>query len=170
MIPGVIEGHTRAPGAPQDWDAEKSGPCVALPIRDAVGEDGVHRMESIWETHPAELQALLEGGKVLLSICGAGPETRHPVVSLEVTPPFDGWRPPAPGSDQLTQLVRMLGKLYKPAEVMAWLVSPHSKLPAPPIAMIAQERLETVLGVVREMVEGQPNGQLWTPGPERKGR
>jgi hypothetical protein len=151
VIPGTIEGATRAPGAPKDWDAEKSGPCVALPIRDAVGEDGLQRMESIWEVHPAELAAIQEGGKVLLSIVG----TVHPVVSLEVTPPYEGWRVPPPGAHKLVQLFRLLGRLYTPEQAMAWLVSPiPGKLPQPPISMIANGRVETVLATARELIEG----------------
>lgn len=79
MIPVRIAGATRRLGAPVDWDAETSGPCSHLPIRDDV-IDGLPYMTSRWEPTPAELACLREGLPVELRILGV----EHPVISLIV--------------------------------------------------------------------------------------
>lgn len=77
MLPIRISGATRNLGAPRGWDAEASGPCSHLPIRDEVIA-GQPYMTSRWEPTPDELAALNAGGAVELRILG----TAHPVVSL----------------------------------------------------------------------------------------
>jgi hypothetical protein len=82
MIPACHPNTTRRLGAPSNWPADEAGPCGTLPICDIVGPAGPV-MESIWELTPAELDALANGGMVVLGISG----TAHPVVYLSVYHP-----------------------------------------------------------------------------------
>lgn len=95
-IPIRIMNATRTLGAPPDWDEERNGPCVGLPIRD---EDfnGTPAMVSAWELTPEELAALQGGAKLELTIVGQG----HPPVSLAVVHRTDDGekRVPEPLSD-----------------------------------------------------------------------
>jgi hypothetical protein len=78
--PGLIDGYTRALGAPVDWDAHKHGVCGMLPIRDEMSADGLRRMVSAWTPTWEEAAAIVAGAPVQLTIVG----TSHPVVSLGV--------------------------------------------------------------------------------------
>ena len=69
MIPARIENPTRNPGAPEGWDAEKNGDCVALAIRDEVW-NGMPVMLSAWTPTPAELARLNAGGNIVLCVVG----------------------------------------------------------------------------------------------------
>jgi hypothetical protein len=77
MIPARIAGCSRVLGAPIGWTPETSGPCRGLPIREEVVGD-LPGMTSCWEPTPAELAALVAGGKVYLRIIGTG----HPPVMV----------------------------------------------------------------------------------------
>lgn len=75
MMPGEIRFATRALGAPADWDAEKQGECMTLPIRDRDGT-----MQSAWYPSEEEIAALILGKPVILTIWGSA----HPPVSVGV--------------------------------------------------------------------------------------
>lgn len=76
---GRIEGATRMLGAPADWNAERDGPCLGLPIRDEMRGDLLH-MTSAWFPTAAELALLQAGAPVHLVVIGAG----HPPVWVGV--------------------------------------------------------------------------------------
>jgi hypothetical protein len=76
MTPTSIIGYTRSIAPPPDWDEETNGPCETLQIRDQGGY-----MISAWRPSAEERRALIEGGFVLLYICGK----IHPVVGLGVS-------------------------------------------------------------------------------------
>lgn len=77
MMPLRIEGATHYLGAPKDWKPEENGRCSHLAVRQ-VG----NVFESAWEPTPSELQALLDGGRVVLSVVGG-----QPPVALHVEMP-----------------------------------------------------------------------------------
>lgn len=79
MHAGRIEGSTRRIGAPENWDAKKDGPCSALHVRDMQTVSG-NCMVSAWLPTPCEVDAIVRGAPVYLSILGA----RHPVVAMGV--------------------------------------------------------------------------------------
>lgn len=84
MIPARVSGCTRVLGAPEGWTPESSGPCCGLPIRDEASGD-MPTMVSCWEPTPAELSALVNGGKVYLRIVGIN----HPPVMVYALGPSD---------------------------------------------------------------------------------
>jgi hypothetical protein len=70
VIPRRIAGATHRFGAPVDWDEAKHGKCAHLFAR--VSVDGQSQMvESAWEPTPAEMEALIRGGSLILCIVGA---------------------------------------------------------------------------------------------------
>lgn len=69
-------------GAPHNWDRKRHGPCSTLSVAN-VQRNGLRFMESLWEPTPEELEALQQGGKVVLQIEGSS----HPVVSMGVSVP-----------------------------------------------------------------------------------
>lgn len=82
MHPLVHPRATRRFSPPLDWDAELQGDCGTLEIADFVEPGGVPMMESLWQPSVEELNALFDGGSIVLRISG----TVHPVVSLYATP------------------------------------------------------------------------------------
>lgn len=78
-----IPGCTRELGKPAGWDNERDGMCQTLPILDVKGEDGREWMISQWEPEPAELTALVLGGRIQLLVQGR----THPVVAIAVVMP-----------------------------------------------------------------------------------
>lgn len=80
MIPARIPEHTRALGAPRDWDPDRDGTCSVLMIKDVKAEDQVNRMLSMWEMMPDEKARSDAGAKVILSVVG----NVHPPVWLTV--------------------------------------------------------------------------------------
>lgn len=82
MRPAVIPGHTRVLGQPKDWDEKTQGKCLGLAVRDEE-QEGMHALVSHWEPTPRELEVLLLGGKVQLTVMSCG----HPPVRLEVANP-----------------------------------------------------------------------------------
>jgi hypothetical protein len=60
-------------GPPKDWDEEKNGKCLDLPV---VVQNGT--ITSFWELELEDLQALARGGKLMLQIAG----NSMPAVSL----------------------------------------------------------------------------------------
>ncbi len=80
MKPALIEGHTRALGAPVDWKPEQHGPCGTLPIRDETNGPHFSQMVSEWTPTWEEAAAIVAGAPVRLTVVGAS----HPVVSLGV--------------------------------------------------------------------------------------
>jgi hypothetical protein len=83
MRPVEIAGATHVLGAPLDWDPLKQGDCVGLPVRLLNDPDVGPEWKSAWRPSPAELVALMNGGVVLLTVCGDG----HPPVMIEVSKP-----------------------------------------------------------------------------------
>lgn len=80
MIIGRIEGATIELGKPDDWDDSK-GQCDSLPVRIEETDQGPC-LSSAWYPKPEELQALLAGQPVILSVFGQA----HPPVWLRVEP------------------------------------------------------------------------------------
>ncbi len=76
---GRIKGATRTLGAPKDWNADRDGPCIGLPIRDER-HGGQPCMESEWYPTPSEIAAMAFGQPVKLRVLG----TVHPPVALYV--------------------------------------------------------------------------------------
>jgi hypothetical protein len=86
LIVRAIAGFTRALCKPKDWDEEKFGKCMGLPILDHVDEHGQKSMMSAWEPTPEEIKALAAGAPIYLRVLG----TIHPPVGLWVgKPPTD---------------------------------------------------------------------------------
>lgn len=81
MEPKRIADCTRVLGAPSDWDADSSGPCQGLPIRDGALLDKPV-MVSEWSLSDSDREILQAGGTVLLYVWGSG----HPPVALDVLP------------------------------------------------------------------------------------
>lgn len=88
MLTRRISGWNMAFGAPEGWDAEKDGPCNALPVRvsppEAIGDSSIRvaTCESAWEPSPSELEWLNQGGHVVLRVVGW-----QPAVALFAEPP-----------------------------------------------------------------------------------
>lgn len=74
-----IDGWTRRPGAPANWDPDKQGVCNALPIVDHE-VDGANYMTSAWMMSNADIAAHSQGAPLYLSVSGRV----HPVVKLFV--------------------------------------------------------------------------------------
>jgi hypothetical protein len=81
MHTGRISGCTRVLGAPQDWDVKVHGPCGGLPIRDEITTAG-KGMTSAWFPTPDELERILAGAPIYLTVLGIN----HPPVSMSVGP------------------------------------------------------------------------------------
>ena len=79
MIPGRIRDATRYLGAPAGWKPETDGPCGHLAIRDEMTTAG-RAMASVWEPTPDEIERIVAGAPVLLTVVG----TVHPPVALSV--------------------------------------------------------------------------------------
>lgn len=79
MIPITLSDETRAIGKPRDWDEKRDGLCSILSVHDRL-ERGRNIMISGWKPDPIELEALNNGGTVMLGIMGK----IHPVVQLYV--------------------------------------------------------------------------------------
>ena len=82
MHPVRIAGATTDAAAPKDWDVEKDGPCGTLSIK-TERIVGLAFMTSAWQPTPEELEHLVKGGSVRLSISAP----QHPVVQVGVIPP-----------------------------------------------------------------------------------
>lgn len=68
MIPRRIQGTTHYLGAPKGWTPEISGHCGHLAVR----QDGP-AFESVWEPTPDEIEAIIQGGSVILRVFGGQP-------------------------------------------------------------------------------------------------
>lgn len=79
MEPGKIRNHTRALGAPSNWDPERDGRCGVLHIRDEV-HGRMPIMVSAWTPSELERARIAEGHPVILTVIG----NAHPPVSIEV--------------------------------------------------------------------------------------
>lgn len=73
MIINAIEGCTRRIGKSQGY--------LGLPLRDEV-IDGIHHMTSSWQPTPAELQALVDGAPIYVTLLG----TAHPPIMVSIGP------------------------------------------------------------------------------------
>jgi hypothetical protein len=69
-------------GAPKDWDEERDGTCVGLPIHIDL-ERGV--MYSFWQPSEQDIANILAGVPIRLSVFGSG----HPPVAIAVTSSVD---------------------------------------------------------------------------------
>lgn len=82
MRPVEIAGATHVLGAPPEWEPAK-GDCGALPVRLVDDPDTGREWKSAWRPSAVELVALMNGGLVLLTVCGDG----MPPVMIEVSGP-----------------------------------------------------------------------------------
>lgn len=65
MIIAMIEGHTRICGKSQGF--------LGLPVRDE-NVDGTNIMHTAWEPTPEEIERIVAGGKVIVSLIGLNPQ------------------------------------------------------------------------------------------------
>lgn len=79
---GRIAGATRVLGAPRDWDVERDGVCIGLPIRDELVDDSP-QMTSAWLPTEEEIARIVAGAPVYLHV----PGTFHPPVMISVGEP-----------------------------------------------------------------------------------
>lgn len=77
---GTIEGFTTTLGEPKDWNEERDGKCMGLPVRMEVINDSLPSLTSAWFPTPEELKNLNLGAPVLLRVIGQ----QHPPVMLDV--------------------------------------------------------------------------------------
>jgi len=63
-------------GKPADWNDERDGPCLGLPVVRSHDTDGMPCMDSYWRPTPVEMKALQDGGAVNLRVFSKV----HPVV------------------------------------------------------------------------------------------
>lgn len=76
MINLAIEGTTRRIGKSQGY--------LGLCVKDFCYGDGTPAMQTAWEPTPAEIERIVAGQPIILTILGTG----HPPVLIEVaTPP-----------------------------------------------------------------------------------
>lgn len=80
MTPDRIKDWTHALGQPADWDEERQGPCGCLHARFVRDPDLGPEWGSVWRPTPEELVGLMNGGVVMLTVCGL----EHPPVSISV--------------------------------------------------------------------------------------
>lgn len=76
---GRISNATRKLGAPRDWNEKAHGPCGTLPIRDELTAAG-WGMTSAWLPTPEELEQLVAGAPIYLTVIGEV----HPPVAMAV--------------------------------------------------------------------------------------
>lgn len=75
-----VSGSTRYLGAPVEWkDDGRDKRCGYLSIRDEQTSFGP-TMTSAWELEPHEIEALIKGAPIYLTVCG----NIHPPVALRV--------------------------------------------------------------------------------------
>ena len=74
MMINAITGCTRRIGKSQGY--------LGLPLRDEVRDDGTPQMTSSWQPTPAELQALVEGSPIYVTLLG----TTHPPIMVHIGP------------------------------------------------------------------------------------
>lgn len=75
MLPQFTERTTRMLNAPTDWNREKHGPCVGLPVTDSEGV-----MYSYWHVSLRERWLILFGRKIRLCVLGSA----HPPVAMDM--------------------------------------------------------------------------------------
>jgi hypothetical protein len=75
MKPAMFREMTHVLGAPSDWDAEKKGECLGLPV--AFNREA-GTITSCWVPEPEDVAALAAGGRVYLTIVGSA----HPPVAM----------------------------------------------------------------------------------------
>lgn len=75
MLINAIEGATRRIGKSQGYKG--------LPIRDFVYGDGTPAMMTSWQPTPKEIEALVNGAPIYLTLLGSA----HPPVLIEVGHP-----------------------------------------------------------------------------------
>jgi hypothetical protein len=80
MLIGRIEGATTTLCAPNDWDEDRNGKCMDLPIRQEVINGSLPALTSAWLPTPEELARLNAGAPVPLRVIAIG----HPPVILDV--------------------------------------------------------------------------------------
>jgi hypothetical protein len=81
MHVGRIQNATRNLVAPRDWIKDEQGSCGGLPIRDEPTTAGPG-MVSAWFPTPEEIQRIVEGAPIYLTVLGQV----HPPVSMGVGP------------------------------------------------------------------------------------
>lgn len=65
-----IDGANANPGAPKDWRPSRDGECGALPVRATFDGTRPIKCESAWMPTPQEMDALNNGGCVILTVAG----------------------------------------------------------------------------------------------------
>ncbi len=75
MKPTKINGATKVYKAPENWDAERDGPCVDLYVRVEAGEMKHHpsKCYSTWKPTAEEIVKLMAGAEVTLVVVGGQP-------------------------------------------------------------------------------------------------
>jgi len=80
MKPVQIAGFNNVLTAPPNWDKEKYGECVDLPIRAVADQYGLVQLMSAWLPSHADLLKLKEGAPIILTLIGR----MHPPVWIDV--------------------------------------------------------------------------------------
>ena len=90
------KSNTRVLGAPSNWDQDKL-PCDALPVTDVEIQNGMPSVQSYWQPDAAELEALRDGGYIVLGVVG---HTMPPVMMFVATKekPAGPSEPPRPAN------------------------------------------------------------------------
>lgn len=83
MKPGKIDGATDTLVPPPEFNTKVMHRPHALPLKQTKDIGGHHIMLSIWHPETAEIERMVAGAPVQLTVYGAGPR-RHPPVMLSV--------------------------------------------------------------------------------------
>lgn len=74
MKPAMFETMTHILGAPDKWDASKHGECSGLPVE--VDRENM-TFTSCWVPTPEEIEALVNGGRIYVTVvCNFQPPLR----------------------------------------------------------------------------------------------
>jgi hypothetical protein len=79
MIGVLTRGATHNYGPPENWDEAKHGVCHTLSVRVGTTPEGLRECVSTWKPSVVEIEHMMRGGVVVLSILG-----NQPPVSLTV--------------------------------------------------------------------------------------
>lgn len=100
MYPTKTKDATHSYGPPANWDEKTMGKCGYLSVRVQEGAGGIMESVSSWKPTLEEINLLLDGGVVVLTICAKQPAcSLHVEFSREDTAQvaLDEYTPPRAG-------------------------------------------------------------------------
>jgi hypothetical protein len=77
-----FEGVNKLFGAPKGWDEAKDGPCLTLPTRSSILENGLVMVQSVWQPTADERKALAAGHNLVLTVLGGQPPVMLTVADI----------------------------------------------------------------------------------------